>query len=265
MKNGTAHPIRSASSLLGISKRSGFTLVELLVVITIIAVLVALSFTGLRRYMDSATTTTAMIRIKTLQLTNATYAADNNGKFCPLWTTDTDGATGYGKSWCYNPEFYDLLGKGVRKSNGDFSETVLDPVVVKAGKADRFQLRNNFGYIEDNMPGRNWSSGGASSDTELSKDPNRRWSTFTLHDPARMAAFITSTDFIGKYSGRYKWEANPTEGAQEGKVAYRHGGKMIAVFYDGHTEAISIGKIKQIDATGGGRNNVFWGGKSYSN
>lgn len=246
--------------------RSGFTLIEMLIVVAIIAALAFLVFSGARRARDSAMMTTGMTRIRSLQLANAGYASDHNGKFAPVWGTEGDAKTSYGDSWLNNPEYLSYLSSNSKvkdSKTGKYDENVLDPVVLKSGVSDRYRLSVSFGYVENNVPGRNWSSGGAPSQTEASKDPLRRWYMQTLHDPANMAAFITSCDFIGKYSGRHKWAANPKEGYQEGKVAYRYNGKMLAVFYDGHTEAVSYAKIKDIDANGGGVNNVFWGGKQH--
>ncbi|MGE9267676.1 MAG: type II secretion system protein [Verrucomicrobiales bacterium] len=250
--------------------RRGFTLVELLVVIAIIAVLVALAFVGARKAMDAATLAKGMSRVKGLQQANAAYAADNNGKFAIIWTTETDSRTGYGQAWGSDTEFLshltgtDVKGSFYNKNNTD--ERVLDPVILKHKEGNWWQIGVNFGYVIDNAPGRNWSAGGTTSESELAKDKHRRWSVQTVHDPSRMAAFLTSSDHLAKYSGRFKWRDNPGHAYAEGRVCYRYAGeKALAVFYDGHVETFTMADMEKIDADGGGRNNVFWGGKQYGN
>ena len=76
MTNPTFAKLQSRSS-------RGFTLVELLITITIIVVLAALSLAGfskMRVYADQVGSTR---NISNLMVANATYAADNNGKYVP--------------------------------------------------------------------------------------------------------------------------------------------------------------------------------------
>ena len=43
------------------------------------------------------------------------------------------------------------------------------------------------------------------------------------------------------------------------KVAYRHQDKALVVFYDGHSEEISLADMRRFD-TLGGPNHIFWKG-----
>lgn len=62
------------------SSARGFTLVELLVVITIVAVLATLSFIGVGRAMASARASNALKSLQQIALANVAYSTDNGGR-----------------------------------------------------------------------------------------------------------------------------------------------------------------------------------------
>jgi prepilin-type processing-associated H-X9-DG protein len=60
------------------------------------------------------------------------------------------------------------------------------------------------------------------------------------------------------------WKKSPVEGkTNDSKIAYRHNGKAVVGYYDGHGGVISMAEMRKID-TLGGINNVFWGGDKRS-
>jgi prepilin-type N-terminal cleavage/methylation domain-containing protein/prepilin-type processing-associated H-X9-DG protein len=63
--------------------KSAFTLVELLVVISIIAVLVAVSFPIYSYAINQARAATSTAYLRQICVADITYAGDNNGVFCP--------------------------------------------------------------------------------------------------------------------------------------------------------------------------------------
>lgn len=69
-------------------KPQGFTLVELLVVITILFALSLASYTKFRSAADKAT---SLGNLRQLQIANANYATDNNGQFVSSFAKDEDG------------------------------------------------------------------------------------------------------------------------------------------------------------------------------
>ena len=234
----------------------GFTLVEILVTFTIVVVLATIAAMLTKKLRSSADTTTAMRRISAYAHANSLYAADHGGKYVAAYSFDEDGLPGI--PWHYNPEFLQaLLGEALDIENAEefegvdgLPEQILDPVVVRAKKRYWSRISASFAYNNENVPGGGWGQPGTS----------RAHTIHSVKNPSESFAFITATDWIANYGGRYLWLKTPEEGKTENsKIAYRHQGKAVAVFYDGHTEMISVDDMKRFDRFGG-PNNIFWGG-----
>ena len=234
----------------------GFTLVELLVTITIIIAISGLALVGMKNARTSANMIVAANRVKGLGLANATYAADNGGRYVPIITDENGGPA---VQWHFNAEFLSaLIGElkvleGVIGYEGvdGIPQSVLDPVTVKAKKRYWNRLSGSFGHNQEWMPAKvAWGVRGTADQHTI----------MSIKNPSQTFNFITSTDWLVRYDARYFWLKKPIEGKTEnGQIAYRHKGKAIAVFYDGHTEFISPSDMKKLDAKGG-RDNGFWGG-----
>ena len=212
------------------TRPSGFTLVELLVTITIIVALAGLTAMGMKRMRESADTVTTMKRIAGFAHANALYAADHEGKYVPAYSFDEEAKPGI--PWHYNPTF-------------------LEALVVRAKKFQWSRISASFAYNNENVPGGGWGQPGTS----------RAHTITSVKYPAEAFAFITATDWIANYSGRLLWKKKPVEGKTgDSKIAYRHQNKAVVVFYDGHTSTISMTEMRKIDGLGGPAN-VFWGGE----
>ncbi len=68
--------------------------------------------------------------------------------------------------------------------------------------------------------------------------------------PERSAAFFICTDRIAQHSCHYLWnDGNAVKGgSNEGKIAFRHGGKAFVIYYDGHVGAITLADLKKSTA-----------------
>jgi prepilin-type N-terminal cleavage/methylation domain-containing protein/prepilin-type processing-associated H-X9-DG protein len=239
------------------SRSHGFTLVEILVTVTIILVLAALTTMGTQKLRASADTTTTLRRITGLAQANALYATDHGGSYVPSYAFDEESK--FSGAWHYNPAFLEaLIGETPSTVKPEeyegydgLPEQVLDPTVVRAKKKHWSRISASFGYNEDGVPGGGWGEPGTS----------RAHTITSVKNPSEAFAFITATDWIAKYSSRYLWKGErAVEGkTEDSKIAYRHQGKAVAAFYDGHAETLSIKDMQKIDRNGG-INNVFWGG-----
>lgn len=238
---------------------SGFTLVELLVVIAMIAVLVAIGIGAMFKFRKSADKLNAGNSLRQMQVANIAYASDHNGKFMAVYDFDDKKKGSY---WPDNAEFLTLLfgSSHVYGNNGQKNINVPDgfldkPYVKAAGNdvnAKRF-YGGSYGYnqtTEIAATGLTWGGESSYGGARLSK----------IKNPARTAAFALCTDWILKYNGRLKYLTDPTDGYDSsGMLAFRYGDKVPVAFYDGHVEYVSPGEIKKFDANGG-KENPFWDG-----
>lgn len=201
----------------------GFTLVELLVVITIVAVMATVSSSAIFRFRKSADKVAVTNNLRQIQAANMGYAADQNGKFVPPSET-VDGMT---YQWFENPGFISQI-KGESATyiadgtaNTSLEISMMDPAVIREKKAGYKTLAASYGYT-----------------TPADSSPLRK---AQLDDASRTAAFITADAPFADYGSK----AN---------IAYRHGEKAIVVFHDGHATSLSLTDIAKNPAS-----DIFWG------
>ena len=238
------------------TRPGGFTLVEILVTITIIITIAALTMMGVKSLREKADTLTTIKRIAGFTHANALYAVDHNGKYVAAYSFDEESKPG--TPWHYNPVFLEaLIGDNLDLESAEefegvdgLPESVLDPVVVRAKKKLWSRISASFAYNNENVPGGGWGQPGTS----------RAHSVTSVKNPSEQFAFITATDWIANYSGRLLWKKRAYEGkTEDSKIAYRHQNKAVVAYYDGHVGTISINEVRALDKLGG-VNNVFWGG-----
>lgn len=231
---------------------AAFTLVELLVVIVIIITLAALSLAGFRRARSAADSVVAARNLSQYQLANSCYAIDHNGSYMPVYSFDQNNVV---TGWSWSATFLSYL-KGesaVYRPNGQVDTTVplglLDPTTVRAKKGSYDNVAASFGYNHEGVSGNNWGQAGTV----------RGFRVTQVNAPARTAAFLTSTDWIAKYSGRFLWQgAAAVDGKTgDGKIAFRHNGKALVIYYDGHMGEITRQDLERIDGLGGIKH-PFW-------
>ena len=242
MKNSSS---KNQSALI----HSGFTLTELLVVIVIIASLAALAFFGTKRVRDMASKANSIRNLSQLQIANMTYATDHNGKCVPIRVNDEKGNP---TRWFQDLKYLaNLTGKPTEELERDKTTPItldmLDPKVVRARKPLYDRVYTSYGMNDTGLP--------LGGEPDLNSGHNLN----QMPDPSRSMAFATATDFRITYNSRYKWDfKNPKdEKTSGGEIAYRHGDKVLAVYFDGHVGEMSKGDFEIIDKSGG-KNHIFW-------
>ena len=228
---------------------AGFTLVELLVVITIIVVMAALTVMGLQRMRAGGDRATTVAVLRQLQLANTAYAGDHSGQYVPLSSMDEN--QNRINDWHQSSVFLayltgdqTALEKNVAVTSS-VPTSILDPVVVRAKERLWTRLFASYGYNRESMP-------------TLTAGTDQSFKTHQVTNPTRTAAFITATDWIVVHKSRFLWQANPVEGkSTDQRVAYRHGNKAVVVYYDGSTGFVSPADMRGFDAKGGAAH-PFW-------
>ncbi len=237
------------------SFKSAFTLTELLVTLVIIIVLAAMSFLGMGHMRAAGDRIGAVRSLSQIQLANIGYATDHNGVYMPSEVFDDKGSSFV--AWYESTHFLSYMkgDESVYFPNGEVNKTLplsmMDPVVVRAKKKQYDDLSASFGYLTNEVPNRGWAVPNSQGSFRISQ----------LTSPARSAAFMTCTDWNVDYDSRFLWKG---AGAVEGrtgnqKIAYRHKGKALVGYYDGHIGEVSMSDIKKIDTKGGSKN-IFWKG-----
>lgn len=236
-------------------RRSGFTLVELLVVIVIIVTLASLSFLGFSRMRAAADAATTVSNMRQLQVANQSYASDHNGRYASYKVLDEDKGT-Y-TYWTRSPGFLSyIMGDESVASRALKDITVplgiLDPVVVRSKARYYDGLWASYGMNSGFMKEGGKSASGQQKELYVSA-PN-------LIDPSRTAAFVNATDVGINYDNRNLWWNSPEEGkSTNGKMAFRHNNKAVVVYFDGSSGFITRADIDRFDANGG-QTNIFWKG-----
>lgn len=205
----------------------GFTLVELLVVITMIAVLVTIAITMVFRFRNTGDKVVATNNLRQIQLANIGYAADNAGRFVPPEEEikhDDGSVKTY--PWFENPGLISHIkgSSATYKSAGaidiTLDKSLMDPAVVRTRAAGYDKLDSSYGYT---LP-----------------EASAPYRQAKLDDSSRSAAFITAGDAYADF-------------ASKANIAYRHADRAIVVYYDGHA-----GPIAETEIDAKPQTDIFW-------
>jgi prepilin-type N-terminal cleavage/methylation domain-containing protein len=226
-------------------RHEGFTLVELLVVILIIAALVGLSMIGMSRMRAAGDRAAAVSVMRQLAIANTSYSVDHNGQYVPIVSKDENN--NLAMEWYRDPEFRAYLtgdSGEADKSSAELlvaPEGILDPLVVRAKQRQWDRLSASYGF---NSTGLSWPA------TSLS--PPMSYKASQVANPSRTAFIASGTNYMVSYAGRLLWQTQPVEGkTTNDKMAFRHGKKSIIIYYDGSSGLMSLEEIKAVDKKGG--------------
>ncbi len=230
---------------------AGFTLVELLVVIVIIVTLAAVSMIGYSRMRTAGNQATTVSVMRQLQVANISYSTENNGQYVQIAEVDQNNTLAM--EWYKNPKFLAHLtgDPSVFEKTGEELLTApqgsLDPVAFRAKQRHYNRLTASFGI---NAEGLTWP--------KTYTDPPMSYRVSQVEYPSRTAFLVTAVNYQVKYADRNLWKTSPVEGkVTTNKMAFRHDGKAVVVYYDGSSGFVSYADIARFDANGGSAN-PFW-------
>jgi len=244
-----------------ITKKSAFTLVELLVVIAVIALLMAVLMPALNKAKEQGQRMVCMNHEKQLALANDIYANECDEWFVPVIdgsvpdTTPPGGIVGYPFAWVANKKFKKIIGTTDKVSFDPRIDTVMpdeylcpsDKLAVQH-RVSMYRTLASYGYNFSDWYG---NPGGPPVYW------NPPWTTYyaghkrsKIRYPAKKLVFIDSNDWLVTWraanyrrawdiygqapSEVYGFSTNFTLGGAP--VLYRHSEGACIGFYDGHVQ-----------------------------
>jgi prepilin-type N-terminal cleavage/methylation domain-containing protein/prepilin-type processing-associated H-X9-DG protein len=212
--------------------RHGFTLVEILVVIAIIAVLAAIAFPGYKSMLENSRATQCTANLREIFNGIQGYVQDNNGIYPPS-TTGKNGVNGY---WFAAIGPY--LGEGRR----------FDQSKVKTGPWPQ-----NIPFACPSCTNHGW--GGAGIDVGINGyqvgatvNTNNVTTAMRIAKASALSTTLLVADAAGPGGGG-AWQTGWRIGAGGGQfdgsnIATRHKGRANVLYFDGHVGQVTAEQLK---------------------
>jgi len=233
------------------SRAGGFTLVELLVVIGIIAVLISILLPVMNRAREQARSVACLSNLRQFQMGSFNYANDNRGFFAPIILKTTDLNTDFATSLTLrkylglfpqpaslpDPPAYDsMINSSQICANAYYARYALGN-----GVGPTFTMRYTYGMNYSEFADPAYPSLWASGPTP---PPNVQYRATRVKNSAKKIAWADALSFKIRAAASSKFIAEAPSSYVAGfpqlpsndMISYRHFGGANVVFFDGHGE-----------------------------
>ena len=220
-----------------LGKPSSFTLVELLVVVSIIGLLAALAVPATQKAFASGRTGKATGNLRQIGVLLNTYASENNNFLPPLirWN-DIDG------TW-WQRVLSDSAGLPVKPEMPNLGkrlvEAFYDPILIK-GSHPYGDFGGNQAIIKDYNP---WVPGSDVNAKGISLGAIGLLSKKVVVASAEIPSGVPCE---GSWYFQSEW-VSQGNAVTDAKPSARHGGKALCLFADGHIEALDTENMSSAD------------------
>ena len=211
-------------------RRSGFTLVEILVTVAIIGVLAALAVPALRDSNTKAENVRCVSNLRKLVAAAILYGSENNTGYLPVISNNPANGTDH-NHWMFNDNYLSAMGDTPAKRAADLSATFRCPTAGRLKNPSGIQYGMNVTGIDINA---NYNTPGWSPNMRGIPRPSEKIYLMDALD------WMVQSNRAANYVPGTKIEATTTY-----TPAFRHKGIAHAAFFDGHVEG-----LKQIDVVG---------------
>lgn len=207
----------------------GFSIIELLTVISVIAVLAAILVTTVQKVRSRSELTKSVSNLRSLQLANQLYSNEHNGWFVPVAQWPIEGNPTF---WHNDPEFRSYFSLEPGRM---WPEGLVSPRAEMVHQTDGdLRIDRAYGYNCTDVPGR-WGVPGQAMQVHVSQ----------VIDLSKKLAFADALDWV-----IHRDRADSYEGVEvytQNATAYRYDGKAAVVFFDGRATALSRDEVVDND------------------
>ena len=210
--------------------RGGFSLVELLIVVSVLAILVGLLLPAIGVAKDAARSAKCLNNLRNLSLANQLYANGNRGLSVPAFLSSSNGNGNWGASWAY------------WMNNGEFLEGIEIPANGGNLTAQTRCTRSYGGTLQTARNyGLNLSAPGYRFPNWWDYAPGRLVSPRLAQVPSGTALFVDGLDWlvIGEWQSQDWTMASEVNAGWGEKVSYRHRNRSQAALADGAARAFT--------------------------
>ena len=246
-----------------IQQKSGFTLVELLVVVAVVALLAALALSAYSSAITSGRAAASMSNLRELAAANLTYASEHDGYYCPAQDSTNN-----------------LRWHGARSNNSSAWDPTKGYLASYLGADGRVKLCPLFANLVTNTPSfvETGAGGYGYNEIYIGGTP-ANWlqpaNTANVPHPASTVMFTTTAFAVASgyqeypFAEPYQWvdPNNNLDGSMQPSVHFRDHGRALVAWCDGHVTAELPTQLGGTDYYGGNSavDNIGWFGPSTNN